>query len=92
MAPAKWENGNYSSLETMNPLTDAIKIGVVPEKILDVEYPRDNIWSPQSAQDWQNSGKNLPENNRTIFDDGLAPAPFNQLLFGCSSRITYLDS
>ena len=81
MAPAKWENGNYSSVETMNPLTEAIKIGSVSEKILADEYPRNNIWASQSAQDLQNSGKNLPENNRTFFDDGLAPTTFNQLLF-----------
>ena len=90
MAPAKSKitDGTCSSVETM---TDAIKIGAVPEKILADEYPRNNIWASQSAQDLQNSGKNLPENNRTFFDDGLAPTTFNQLLFGCSSRTTHLD-
>ena len=88
---SKITDGTYSSVETMNPLTDAIKIGAVPEKILADEYPRNNIWASQSAQDLQNSGQNLPENNRTIFDDGLAPTTFNQLLFGCSSGTTHLD-
>ena len=78
MAPAKWENGNYSLAETINPLTDAIKIGAVSEKILGDEYPRNNIWASQSSQNLQNSGKNLP------------PTTFNQLLFGCSSRTTHL--
>ena len=93
MVPAKSKitDGTYSSVETMNPLTDAIKIGAVPEKILADEYPRNNIWASQSAQDLQNSGQNLPENNQTFFDDGLAPTTFNQLLFGCSSRTTHLD-
>ena len=92
MAPAKSKitDGTYSSVETLNPLTDAIKIGAVPEKILADEYPRNNIWASQSAQDLQNSGENLPENNRTFFDDGLRPTTFDQLLFGCSSRTTHL--
>ena len=88
---SKITDGTYSSVETMNPLTDAIKIGAVPEKILADEYPRNNIWASQSAQDLQNSGQNLPENNQTFFDDGLAPTTFNQLLFGCSSGTTHLD-
>ena len=93
MAPEKSKitDGTYSSVETMNPLTDAIKIGAVPEKILADEYPRNNIWASQSAQDLQNSGQNLPENNQTFFDDGLAPTTFNQLLFGCSRGTTRLD-
>ena len=62
--------GAYSSEETMNPLTDAIKMGVTPENILVDEYPRNDIWASESAQDPQG----LPEifsNIRWIMSNNL---------------------
>lgn len=58
----------------MNPLTDAIKMGATPENILVDEYPRNDIWAFESAQDPQD----LPEFFRTF--DGLCPTTCNDFL------------